>query len=164
MPGKRSILLLLALTAATQSAAAQSRFAVHLFGLSYHYKSRTYRDWYGNLRHYEQVNVGVGAEYLMRSTDRTLISFDAGAYRDSKDRLNVFAGPAMRLKFGTHLLAGAGVVLLTSRTYGTPIAPLPVVTARWGWVALNGTWMPSLDSRESGAVAMFGTVYLPRRE
>lgn len=157
------MLLLLTITAAPHTAAAQSRFAVHLFGLSYHYKSRTYRDWYGNLRHYEQVNLGLGAEYLMRNTDRTLISVDAGAYRDSKDRLNMFAGPAVRLKLGSHLLAGAGVVLLTSRTYGTPIAPLPVITARWSGVALNGTWMPSLDSRESGAVAMFGTIYLPHR-
>ena len=140
-------------------ATAQSRLGVHLFGVSYHYKSRTYLDASGARRRYEQFNPGVGAEYLLRSSGRVVLSADGGAYRDSKDRTNVFAGPALRLKAGRHVLLGGAVVLMTSRTYGTPVAPLPLVTVRWTHVALNGTWIPALDRRDSGALALFATVY-----
>ncbi len=156
----RALLLLVIICVGPGRAIAQSRFGIHVFGLSYHYNGRMYSDEHGQARRYEQINPGVGAEYLMRSTDRALFSIDAGAYQDSEDRLNIFAAPAARLKLGSHVLGGGGVVLLTSETYGTPIAPLPVLTGRWGRIALNGTWMPSLNSNEPGAIAMFGTIYL----
>jgi len=114
----------------------------------------------GVRRRYEQLNVGLGAEYLVRTSARTVVSAEGGAYRDSKDRTNVFAGPALRLKAGSHVLLGGAVVLMTSRTYGTPVAPLPLVTARWTHLALNGTWIPALDSRDSGATGFFATLYL----
>jgi len=131
-----------------------------VFGASYHYQSRTYLDAAGVRRHYEQFNPGVGAEYIVRAGSHALVSGEAGAYRDSKGRTNVFAGPAARLRVIPHLWLGGGIVLMTSRTYGTPVAPLPLLTAKWAHVGANATWIPALDRRESGAVALFGTLYL----
>lgn len=140
-------------------AGAQSRFGVHVFGVSYHYQSRVYRDASGATRRYEQLNPGLGAEYLLRD-GRVVVSADGGVYRDSKDRGNAFAGPALRFRVGSHLLVGGAIVAMTSRTYGTPVAPLPLLTARWGHVALNATWIPSLSRQESGAIGFFSTIYL----
>jgi hypothetical protein len=155
----RTILLLGPALGAPRLAAAQSRFALHLFGVSYHYQFRTYRDASGVVRRYEQFNPGLGAEYLLHDGKRVVITADGGAYRDSKDRTNIFGGPALRLRVGSHLLVGGGIVALTSRTYATPVAPLPIVTARWSHLGVNGTWIPSLDRRSSGAVALFSTIY-----
>lgn len=155
------MLLAGALTLAAPTAlAAQSGWAVHLFGTSYHYRSRTYRTASGALRRYEQLNFGVGIEYVIHDGDRTLLSADAGLYRDSKDRGNGFAGPACRFKLGSHVLAGAGVIVLTSRTYAVPVAPLPLLTVRWRRADLNTTWIPALSSRASGAFAWFATVHV----
>ncbi len=157
--GLTLIVLLGLVVAVPQTVVAQSRFGIDIFGVSYHYQSRTYLDASGELRHYEQANPGLGAEYVVHSNGRFVVSAEAGAYRDSKDRTNVFAGPALRFRLGPHLLLGGALVVMTSRTYGTPIAPLPVVTAHWKHVGLNGTWIPSLARRESGAFALFSTIY-----
>jgi hypothetical protein len=132
---------------------------VHLFGLSYHYQSRTYRDAFEVARRYEQVNPGLGAEYVASDGHRTFISIDGGVYRDSKDRGNAFAGPAVRFHAGSHLLLGAGLVALTSRTYGTHVSPLPLITARWTHAAVNATVIPALSRGESGAIGLFTTIY-----
>ena len=160
LPGPVLLLLLATALAAPHVAAAQSRFAIHLFGASYHYQSLTYRDASGVVRRYEQFNLGIGAEYVVRDSGRVVVSGDAGAYRDSKDRTNIFAGPALRLRAGAHLSVGGALVLMTSRTYGTPLAPLPLVTARWRHVSVNGTWIPALGHGDSGAVALFSTISL----
>jgi hypothetical protein len=143
-------------------AAAQERFGVHLFGLSYHYQSRTYQESASERRRYEQTNPGIGAEYIIRDGDRLVVSADAGVYKDSKERGNFFAGPALRARVGSHLMLGGGLVLMTSRTYGVPVAPLPLVTARWSRVAVNATWIPALSRQESGAIGMFTTIYFGR--
>jgi hypothetical protein len=143
-------------------AAGQARFGVHVFGLSYHYRLRTYEDAAGERRRYQQVNLGLGAEYVITQGQRVVLSAEGGVYRDSKDRSNVFAGPALRVRAGSHLMLGGGLVAMTSRTYGTPVAPLPLLTARWSQVAVNATWIPALSRQESGAVAMFTTIYVGR--
>lgn len=143
---------------APTTAFAQSRLAVQLFGASYHYQSRTYLDASGTTHHYEQLNLGLGVEYLVSDGARVVTTAQGGAYRDSKDRGNVFAGPAWRLKIGSHLLVGGGVVVMTSSTYSTPIAPLPLMTARWWRASMNATWIPPLTRGESGAIAGFATI------
>jgi hypothetical protein len=146
--------------AAPRALFAQERFGVHLFGVSYHYQSRTHEDANGILRRYEQFNPGLGGEYVLRQNEHAVITAEAGAYRDSKDGTNVFAGPALRLRFGAHLLVGGAVVVMTTKTIRYPVAPLPLMTVRWRHVGLNATWIPALDRQNSGAVAMFSTFYL----
>lgn len=143
-----------------RGAGAQSRFGVHVFGVSYHYASRTYQDASGAEHRYEQVNLGLGAEYRVRQSRRVLVTLDGGVYRDSKDRGNLFAGPALRLRAGSHLLLGGGLVAMTSATYGTPVAPLPLLSVRWPHLTANATWIPALSRRESGAVGLFSTIHL----
>jgi len=145
---------------AAPSARAQGSIGLHVFGLSYHYQSRTYTDGSGVARWYDQFNPGLGAEYIVNESSRLLVSGEAGAYRDSKGRRNVFAGPALRVDAGGHLLIGAAVVAMSSKTYGVPVAPLPLVTARWLRAGLTATWIPALSRRESGAVGLFSTIYL----
>jgi hypothetical protein len=153
------LLLAAATLAVPNSAFAQNSLSVHVFGVSYHYQSSTYLDDAGVTRHYEQLNPGLGVEYLVSDGPRLVTTAEGGAYRDSKDRTNVFAGPAWRLRAGPHLLLGGGIVVMTSRTYGTPVAPLPLVTGRWTHASVNATWIPSLASQESGAVALFATIH-----
>ena len=159
MSSRRALLLVLAL-GAPRCLVAQADLGVHLFGVSYHYQSRTYQDAAGVRRRYRQLNPGLGAEYVLRSNERMVITAEGGVYRDSKDRTNVFAGPALRLRAGSHLLLGGGLVLMTSRTYGIPVAPLPLATAHWSHVGLNATWIPALDRRDSGAAGLFLAIYL----
>lgn len=139
---------------------AQSRFGVNVFGVSYHYRSRTYRDESGAIRRYEQINPGLGLEYLISDGHRFLVTADVGLYRDSKDRGNAFGGPALRAKIGPHLLLGAGLIGLTSKTYAVHVAPLPILTARWKRVSLNAIWIPSVTRQESGAIGFFTTLPL----
>jgi hypothetical protein len=147
---------------AAPSARAQGSIAFHVFGLSYHYQSRTYTDGTGVVRRYDQFNPGFGAEYTVNESSRLLVSGEAGEYRDSKGRRNVFAGPALRVDVGGHLLIGAAVVAMSSKTYGVPVAPLPLVTTRWSRAGLTATWIPALSRQESGAVGLFSTIYLWR--
>jgi hypothetical protein len=140
-------------------ACAQTRFGVDVFGLSYHYQSRAYQVAPGVARRYEQLNLGLGVEYVVRDDQRVLVSTDGGIYRDSKDRGNGFAGVAVRFRVAPHLLLGGSIVGMTSRTYGTHVAPLPLVTAQWRHVSVSTTLIPALSSRESGAIGLFTTVY-----
>lgn len=155
-------LLVLAAVALTtpEKAFAQTRFGLDVFGLSYHYQTRTYQAAPGVTRRYEQLNLGLGVEYLVRDDKRVLVSADGGVYRDSKDRGNGFAGVSVRLRAASHLLLGGGIVGMTSRTYGTHVAPLPLLTAQWRRMSISTTLIPALSRRESGAIGLFTTIYL----
>ena len=154
-------LLILAAVALTpdKRACAQTRFGLDVFGISYHYQARTYQAAPGVTRRYEQLNLGLGVEYVVRDDQRVLVSTDGGVYRDSKDRGNGFAGVALRFRAASHLLLGGGIVGMTSRTYGTHVAPLPLVTAQWRHVSISTTLIPALSRRESGAIGLFTTMY-----
>ena len=143
-----------------ESAHAQTRLGVDVFGLSYHYQSRTYQIAPGVTRRYEQLNFGLGVDYVVRDDQRVLVSTDGGVYRDSKDRGNGFAGVAVRFRVAPHLLLGGGIVGMTSRTYGTHVAPLPLVTAQWRRVSVSTTLIPALSRRDSGAIGLFTTMFL----
>jgi hypothetical protein len=145
--------------AAPETTSAQERFGIHLFGLSYHYDSRTYLDEHGATQRYNQVNVGLGVRFVARERKKSEFSVEAGAYRDSKRNTNVWGGPIWRFKFTESLRAGVGLVGLSSKTYAVPVAPLPVVTYKYHRLSLNATWIPSLSERESSAIAYFATVH-----
>jgi hypothetical protein len=141
------------------NAVAQERFGIHVFGVSYHYQSRTYTDDSGETKKYQPLNFGVGFQYVIREGHRHIFTADGGVYRDSKNHANVFGGVVWRFKFTPWLAAGVGVVGLSSPTY-VPVAPLPVLT--WKMMkraSLNAAWIPSLGNGESGSVSLFATLH-----
>ncbi len=153
-------LLLVLIVPASAFAQVQERIGVLVFGGSYHYQFRTYEDASGTKK-YEQWNYGAGLEYVIHDGRRNLFTVDGGAYRDSKDKANIFGGPLWRFKFTNRLSAGIGVTLLTSSTYGGPfLAPLPVVTYRVNRVSINAVWLLSLDPNDSSAIGFFATLHL----
>jgi hypothetical protein len=146
------------------NAVAQQRFGIHLFGVSYHYQSRTYTDASGETKKYQQLNFGAGFQYVISEGQRNILTADAGVYRDSKDRANVFGGLVWRFKITPWLAAGVGVVALTSPTYAVPVAPLPVLTWKvMKEASVNAAWIPSLGNGESGSITVFATLHFGHR-
>ena len=150
---------------ASTTAEAQSRLTevgVDVFGLSWHYESRTYSDGAETVR-YQQINPGVGLHVRLGDQGRHVWMLKAGGYDDSMGNPSLYAGPVWQYRLVNGLHAGGGILLFRSKSYRTPVIPLPLVTYRAGPVGLNMTWVPPGNEFASGALAFFGTAVIWRR-
>ncbi len=136
---------------------------IDVFGLSWHYDSRTYWDGIQNVR-YQETNPGLGLHLRLGGSGRHVWMLKAGGYEDSMRNLSLFAGPVWQYRLARGLHAGGGVLLFRSKSYVSPVIPLPLVTYRAGPVGLNITWVPPGNEYASGALAFFGTVVVWRRQ
>lgn len=149
--------LLLCLAGIGAGAAQAAQLGVNIFGISYHYKSQTYIN-NGSTTDYNQINSGIGVQYAVPAGTRNTWFAEAGIFKDSKAMRARYAALGYKWWPVSYLGGGLAIALLDSESYGVPIAPLPVITVRGGRMALNATWIPALDSTESGAIAFYATV------
>ena len=133
-----------------------------IFGISWHYSSRTYPDGTTDVP-YNERNWGAGVHVLLQERGRQAWTLKAGGFRDSKDNVSLYAGPVWQYRVARGLALGGGILLFKSETYAVPVIPLPLATYRAGPIGLNATWIPPGAPEESGAFAFFGTVVLWRR-
>lgn len=152
---------LLTIGAAAVRPAAAGEIGVNLFGVSYHYDAREYREG-DTLKEYNQTNPGAGIQYVLNPSAHGRWFAESGKFRDSKSNAAFYAGLGWKYFPVSAIGVGAALVYLHSETYGVPVAPLPVISARVGAASLNATWIPALDAGESGAIAVYATVHLWR--
>ena len=146
-----------AIAAPVQAQASGRELGLDLFGLSWHYSSRTY--WHDGVeRRYNERNPGIGVHAVVGARGRHLWMLKAGGYRDSEGHYSRYLGPVWQYRAIGRLSVGAGVLLFDSETYTTPVIPLPLATYRVGPVGINLTWIPASSSEASSAIAVFGTI------
>lgn len=155
---RRSALVLTLLIASAAPLHA-GEFGVNLYGLSYHYDARTYVDDNDIVQQYNEINPGIGAQFIIESHKYYEWGAEGGYFNDSKDGLSGYVGAFAKLKSGFGLAAGLGIALLDSDTWGIPAAILPVVTYRYSFLAANATWTPPITDVDSGFFGFYLTIY-----
>jgi hypothetical protein len=131
---------------------------LNIFGLSYHYQSSSYLEG-GVETEYNQLNKGAGLQYILSEKSNHLYFIESGLFEDSKSNRAFYAAIGLKYFLFRPLSVGIALTYLNSPTYGVPVAPLPVITCRIGFAALNAIWVPALDKRESSAIAFYATIH-----
>lgn len=116
---------------------------LHVFGLSYHPDRAGTR-----LNHLDnELNAGLGLGYQFHNDARGQANVEAGFFKDSGSNLAKFAGAGYQFKLSDHLLFGADLLAIQSKTYNKGngfIAPIPRLTYDFGAVKLNATYIPKV--------------------
>ncbi len=163
MPRACACVTVLLLVAAQVSRAQGVReLGVDVFGLSWHYDGATYFDG-TTTRRYQGQNLGAGLHVTLGARGRHVWMIKAGGYEDSMHERAWYGGPVWQYRIGAGLQAGAGVLLMDSKSLVLPVVPLPLITYRVKRVALSMTWFPPGEPGASGALAFFGTLVLWKR-
>lgn len=124
---------------------------LHVFGLSYHPDRAGTR-----LNHLDnELNAGLGFGYQFHNDARGQANVEAGVFKDSGNHLAKFAGAGYQFKLGNHLMLGADLLAIQSKTYNKGngfIAPIPRFTYDFGAVKLNATYIPKVPQFNAFAV------------
>lgn len=124
---------------------------LHVFGLSYHPDRTGTR-----LNHLDnELNAGLGLGYQFHNDARGQANVEAGFFKDSGNRLAKFAGAGYQFKLSDHLMFGADLLAIQSKTYNKGngfIAPIPRLTYDFGAVKLNATYIPKVPQFNAFAV------------
>ncbi len=114
---------------------------LHIYGFSYHTDRQGVKR--GGLDN--EINLGLGLNYVFRENARGVSFVEAGVYRDSGRKWAKLAGMGYQFKLGERWRVGGALIGLHSPTYNSGkffIAPLPIVTYDLGAVKLNAIYAP----------------------
>jgi hypothetical protein len=164
MHQNKSLLILFAISALLTlltSETSAGEIGLNIYGLSYHYESLSYRDG-RELKDYNQLNLGLGVQYIFSQSKKNIWFAESGFYKDSKYTMTIYIAPGYKYRFTESLSVGAGLVLFVTETYPMHVAPIPVLSYRVNIVTLSMTWIPAPESDESGAIGIYLTVRLKR--
>lgn len=127
----------------TQPADQRVSLNLHVFGLSYHPDRAGTR-----LNHLDnELNAGFGLGHQFHNDARGQANVEAGFFKDSGNHLAKFAGVGYQFKLSDHLMLGADLLAIQSKTYNKGngfIAPIPRLTYDFGAVKLNATYIPKV--------------------
>lgn len=127
---------------------------LHIYGFSYHTDRQGVKR--GGLDN--ELNLGLGINYVFRENPRGVSFVEAGYYRDSGRNWAKLAGVGHQFKFDERWRVGGALVGLRSPTYNNGrffIAPLPIVTYDFGAVKLNAIYAPHYGDYNQFAVFGF---------
>ena len=135
-------------------------WGLNVHGLSYHPDRR---DSAGNK--FNEINGGLGANYIFHNSNHTLAVTEAGFYVNSQSHLTEYASVSWRYKLGTRWSLGAGASFFYSPTYnhGNPfVAPFPVLAFRVKRLALQTIYFPKYKkANENSVFGFYATIYFP---
>lgn len=126
---------------------------LHLYGFSYHTDRQGVRR--GGLDN--ELNLGLGINYVFRENARSVSFVEAGVYRDSGRNWARLAGAGYQFKLGERWRLGGALIGVHSPTYNNGkffIAPLPILTYDFGTVKLNAIYAPRY--KDYNQFAVFG--------
>jgi hypothetical protein len=134
------------------------RLNLHVFGLSYHPdREGTRRSDLDN-----ELNFGLGLNYIFHNDDRGVASVETGFYYDSGRDWAKFAGIGYQFKLGARWGLGADLLAIQSETYNDGrafVAPLPRLSYDFGPVQLNAVYVPRFQQYNLFAVfALYITI------
>jgi hypothetical protein len=137
-------------------------WGLNLHGLSYHPDRR---DSEG--KKFNEINGGLGANYIFHNSHHTLAVTEAGFYVNSQSNLTEYASLSWRYKLGTRWSLGAGASFFYSPSYnhGDPfVAPFPVLAFRVKRLALQSIYFPKYKkANENSVFGLYATIYFPRK-
>ncbi len=131
---------------------------VNIFGISYHPDGE---DSEGNKLN--GWNPGVGLNWIVRETPRSIFHLEGGLYTDSRKDLSEYVAGGYRFKIVEAVSIGAGVFLVHSSAYngGRPVvAPLPMLCVRNKKVSGTIIYAPRYkDVNRNSVYAFYATFY-----
>ena len=137
-------------------------FGINVHGFTYHPDRE---DSLGNKL--QGINPGIGWNLVLRETRRTILANEGGIYRNSSGKAAEYVSLGFRVKLFRGLSVGPAFGVFHSSTYnlGEPVfAVLPVISYRYGRVALSAVYFPRYeDINRNAALTFYGTFYLSRK-
>ena len=133
--------LVLASFAISPSPLAAPEFGVNLYGFSYHIDRKDI-----NGHDFNETNSGIGFRATIQETKRSTSFVEVGYFQDSFDHGARYVSVAYQFKLtqGIHLGLNLGYYDAPS-VLGQVIAPIPTLTFRYRFVALNLVHMPGFS-------------------
>jgi hypothetical protein len=125
-----------------------------VYGLSYHPD----REGTRNAGLDNQVNLGLGLDYVFHEDQRGVGFVEAGFYRDSGRNTAKLAGLGYQYKLGQHWRLGGAAALLQSQTYNQGdlfVAPFPILSYDFGVAMVNAMYVPRYGDYNHFAVFGF---------
>lgn len=121
-----------------------SNFNLHIYGYSYHPD----REGVRRNKLDNEINGGLGLNYVLHEDARGARFVEAGFYKDSGYNWAKLAGLGYQFKLGERWRLGGALVGVQSTTYNNGkffIAPLPILTYDFGTVKLNAIYAPRYE-------------------
>jgi hypothetical protein len=124
---------------------------LHVYGVSYH----TDREGSRRAGLNNELNPGLGLNYILHEDERGIRFVEAGFYQDSGRHVAKLAGVGYQYKLYQQWRLGGALALMQSHTYNHGrafVAPLPILTYDFGRAKVNALYVPRYGDYNQFAV------------
>lgn len=132
---------------------------INVYGLSYHPNQKD-----SSGKTLNELNPGLGMNYIFYEKPRNIFQFDAGIFKNSGRETAKYIGAAYRYKFGRGFSGGAEFVYFHSATYnnGDPtFGVFPMASYRRNPFTFTLLYLPRYRNiNRNTAFGLYGTIHL----
>lgn len=132
---------------------------INVYGLSYHPNRKDSRG-----KALNELNPGLGLNYIIYEKPRNIFQFDAGIFKNSGRETAKYIGAAYRYKFGRGFSGGGEFVYFHSSTYNNGDATFgvfPMASYRRNPFSFTLLYLPRYKNiNRNTAFGLYGTIHL----
>ncbi|MBI5417718.1 hypothetical protein HZA55_07205 [Candidatus Poribacteria bacterium] len=120
-----------------------NEFMFDIYGLSHHYKTKSYINKYNNKKNFNELNPGLGLRHVFLDEKKYAMSALIGFYKDSMENNANYFGFSYKYKITEDFYAGVDLGFFETKSYDEHVFPLPTLTYHAENFAVNLIWIPS---------------------